>query len=71
MTTLVILDKGSVDHVKYIERVLLVAKKCGDEMMGNDRILQQDNAPAHKDSETQQWCRDKFTIIYSTRALAY
>ncbi|CAF1459743.1 unnamed protein product [Didymodactylos carnosus] len=58
MTTLVILDKGSVDHVKYIERVLPVAKKCGDEMMGNDWIFQQDNAPAHKDSETQQWCRD-------------
>ncbi|CAF1052699.1 unnamed protein product [Didymodactylos carnosus] len=58
MTTLVILDEGSVDHVKYIERVLPVAKKCGDEMMGNDWIFQQDNAPAHNDSETHQWCRD-------------
>ncbi|CAF3280012.1 unnamed protein product [Rotaria socialis] len=36
LTTPVILDNGTVNHEKYIEQVLPVALKCGNEMMGSD-----------------------------------
>ncbi|CAF1266509.1 unnamed protein product [Didymodactylos carnosus] len=57
LTSLVILDEGSVDHTVYIEKVLPVAKKYGAKMLGGDWTSQQDNAPAHKHHLTQEWCR--------------
>ena len=36
LTSLVILDVGSLDHDKYIKKVLPVAKKCGNKMLEND-----------------------------------
>ncbi|CAF0941470.1 unnamed protein product [Didymodactylos carnosus] len=58
LTKLVVLDKGTVDHVRYIREVLPVALKCGNKMMGNNWTFQQDGASAHKDHNTQQWCAD-------------
>ncbi|CAF1150751.1 unnamed protein product [Didymodactylos carnosus] len=57
VTPLVILDTGTVDHVRYIKEVLPVALKYGNKVFGDDWTFQQDNAPAHKDEETQEWCR--------------
>ena len=36
LTTSVILDNGTLNHEKYIEYVLPVALKYGNEMMGSD-----------------------------------
>ena len=36
LTTPVILDNGTLDHEKYIEYVLPVVLKCGNETMGSD-----------------------------------
>ena len=60
VTPLVILDEGTVDHSCYIEKVLPVALKYGNEVFGNDWIFQQDGAKPHQHHLTQQWCRDNF-----------
>ena len=36
ITPLLVLDQGTVDHVLYIEKVLLVALKYGNKVFGND-----------------------------------
>ena len=33
---LIIFDKGTLDHQRYIKEVLPVAKKYGDKVFGND-----------------------------------
>ena len=48
LTKIVILDKGTVNHERYIREVLLIALKCGNEMMGNDWMFQQDGAGPHR-----------------------
>ena len=60
LTKLVILDKGTVNHERYIVEVLPIALKCGNEMMDNDWMFQQDGASPHRHKETQQWCKDNF-----------
>ena len=62
LTKLVILDKGTVNHERYIRKVLPIALKCGNEMMGNDWMFQQDGA-SHRHKETQQWCKDNFSAF--------
>ena len=47
LTTPVILDNGTLNREKYIEYVLLVVLKCGNEMMGSDWPYQQDGSTAH------------------------
>lgn len=60
VTPLVILDNGSVNHHRYIDEVLPVAKKYGNKMFGNNWIFQQDGARAHTHRLSQQWCSDHF-----------
>ncbi|CAF1508948.1 unnamed protein product [Adineta ricciae] len=60
VTPLVILDKGSVDHERYIKEVLPVALKYGNKIFGDDWIYQQDGATAHTHDLTQKWCKDNF-----------
>lgn len=48
VTPLVILDEGTVDHSCYIEKVLPVALKYGNEVFGNNWIFQQDGAKPHQ-----------------------
>ena len=47
ITPLIIFDKGTVDHERYIKEVLPVAKKYGDKVFGTDWIYQQDGAKPH------------------------
>jgi hypothetical protein len=56
VTPLVILDEGTVDHAIYIEKVLSVALKYGNQVFGNDWTFQQDGATSHSHHLTQQWC---------------
>ena len=46
-TPLVILNEGTVDHAVYIEKVLPVALKYGNEVLGGDWIFQQDDIKSH------------------------
>ena len=57
ITPLVILDEGIADHTVYIEKVLLVALKCGNETFGRDWVFQHDGARPRSYHLTQQWCR--------------
>ncbi|CAF3241398.1 unnamed protein product [Rotaria socialis] len=60
VTPLVILGEGTVDHAVYIEKVLPVALKYGNQVFGSDWVFQQDGAKPHSHHLTQQWCRDNF-----------
>ncbi|CAF2116352.1 unnamed protein product [Rotaria magnacalcarata] len=60
ITSLVIFDEGTVDHVWYIEKVLPVALEYGKKVFGNDWIFQQDDAKPHQHYLTQQWWRNNF-----------
>ena len=46
ITRLVILDKGTVNHKVYIEKILYVALKYGSHVFGNNWTFQQDGATA-------------------------
>ena len=59
-TPLVILNDGIVDHAVYIENVLFVALKYGNQVLGIDWIFQQDGAKPHSHYLTQQWGQDNF-----------
>ena len=54
LTPLVILDKGTVDHVLYIKEVLPVALKYGNKVFGDDWAFEQDGARPHIHHLTQQ-----------------
>jgi AraC-like DNA-binding protein len=59
-TPVVILDNGSVNHLRYINEVLPVALRYGNKQFGNDWIFQQDGATARTHHLTQKWCCDNF-----------
>ena len=68
LTPLVILDERTVDHTVYIEKVLPVALKYGNQFFGSDWIFQQDGAMPHSHHLSQKWCRDNFpTFIEKDR----
>ena len=48
----------AVDRAAYIEQVLSVALKYGNQVFGSDWVFQQDCAQSHSHHLTQQWCRD-------------
>jgi transposase len=60
LTPLIILDKGTVDHQRYINQVLPVALKYGNKVVGNEWTFQQDGAKPHTHIVTQEWCRENF-----------
>jgi hypothetical protein len=60
VSPLIILNKKSVNHERYIKDVLPVALKFGNKMFGDDWTFQQDNATPHTHNLTQQWCMDNF-----------
>ena len=47
ITPLVVLNERTVDHAVYIEEVLPVALKYGNEVFGSDWIFQQDGIKPH------------------------
>jgi hypothetical protein len=63
VSPLVIFEKGTVDHARYINKVLPVALKYGNQMFGDDWVFQQDGATSHTHHLTQQWCKDNFSTF--------
>ena len=60
ITSLVIFNEGTVDHAVYIEKVLPVALKYGNQVLGSDQIFETDGVKPHSHYLTQQWCRNNF-----------
>ena len=60
VSPIVIFDKGTVNHDRYIWEVLPVALKYGNKTLGTRWTFQQDGAMPHVHHLTQQWCRDNF-----------
>lgn len=58
ISPMVILDKGTMNHKVYIQKVLPVAKKFGSKVFGNNWVYQQDGASPHTHHLTQQWCKE-------------
>ena len=60
LTPLVIFDKGTVDHARYIKEVLPVALKYGNKVFENVWTFQKDGARPHTHHLTQQLCKENF-----------
>ena len=58
-----IFESGTVDHGRYINEVLPVALKYGNEMFGDDWTFQQDNARPHVHAKLQEWCVNNFPSV--------
>ena len=66
ITSLVILDKGTVVRTVYIERVLPVAFEYGHKSFSSDWIFQHDGAGPHTHHLTQQRCQQNFPSFIDT-----
>ena len=60
VSPLVIFEKGTRDHARYIEEVLPVALKYGNKVLGNEWTFQQDGAKPPTHAKAQKWCIDNF-----------
>ena len=58
ISPLVIFEEGTVDHARYIKKMISVALKYGNKVFSNDWTFQQDGATAHIHQLTQEWCQD-------------
>ena len=56
----VVFEKGTVDHDRYIKEVLPIALKYGNKVFGNDWTFQQDGATPHTHAKSQAWCAERF-----------
>ena len=65
-TSLVIFNEGTVGHAVYIEKVLPVALKYGNQVLDRDSIFQQDDAKPHSHYLTHQWYRDNFPTFINS-----
>ena len=55
VTLLVILNEQIVNHIIYIEKVLPVALKYGNEIFDTGSVFQQDGTRPHLHHLTEQW----------------
>ena len=60
VSSLVLFEKGTLDHHRYIKEVLPVALRYRNSKFRNNWILQQDNRTPHTHQETQEWCSQHF-----------
>ena len=60
ITSLVIFIEGTVDRAVYIEKVLPVALKYRNQVLGSGWIFEEDSAKSYSHCLTQQWCPDNF-----------
>ena len=57
VSPLAIFEEGTVDHERYIQEVLPVVLKFGNDMFGDNWTFQQDGGRPHIHQKTQDWCR--------------
>jgi hypothetical protein len=60
VSPIVIFEKGTLDHDRYIRDVLPVALRYGNQVFGSQWMFQQDGAMPHAHRETQEWCANNF-----------
>ena len=60
VSRLVIFEDGTMDHDRYIEEVLPVTVRFGNDMFVIDWIFLQDSAKAHVYVKLQKWCDKHF-----------
>ncbi|CAF2156095.1 unnamed protein product [Rotaria magnacalcarata] len=60
LTTPIILKNGTMDAKVYINKILPIALKCGDKMLGSNWTYQQDGAKPHTHHLTREWCGKHF-----------
>ena len=60
VASLVLFEKGTLDHHRYIKEVLPVTLRYGNSKFGNNWIFQQDNGTPYTNQETQEWCSQHF-----------
>lgn len=60
VSPIVIFEKGTLDHDRYIRQVLPVALRYGNQVFGSQWTFQQDGAMPHTHRETQEWCATNF-----------
>ena len=60
LSPLVIFQNGTVDHNRYINKVLSVALKYGNSIFWHDWTFQQDGAKPHFHEKTKKWCANNF-----------
>ena len=63
VASLVLFEKGTFDHHRYIKKVLSVALRYGNSKFGNNWTFQQDNGIPHTQQETQEWCSQYFPSL--------
>ena len=57
---LILFEKGTLDHHRYIKKVLPIALRYGNSKFGSNWIFQHDNGTPHTHQETQDWCSQHF-----------
>ena len=60
VASLVLFEKGTLDHHRYIKEVLSVVLRYGNSKFGNNWTFQQDNRTPYTHQETQEWCSQHF-----------
>ena len=60
VSPLIVFEKGTVDHNRYIREVLPVALQYSNATFGGHWTFQQDGATPHTHKETQAWCAKHF-----------
>ena len=61
VSPLVFFESDSLDYDRYIKEVLPVALKYGNDIFGDDWILQQDSTKPHIDGKSQECCVKYFS----------
>ena len=61
VSPLVIFEKGTVDHDRYIKEVLPVALKYGNKVFDKEWVFQEDGAKPHIHEKTQDWYAKNFS----------
>ena len=61
VASLVLFEKGTLGHHRYIKEVLLVSLRYGNSKFGNNWTFQQDNGMPHTHRKTQEWCSQHFS----------
>ena len=60
VSPLVVIERGTVDHDRYIKEMLPVALKYGNKVFGDGWVFVQDGATPHTHEKTQKWCNEHF-----------